>query len=82
MNTPEPTAAEIATQLVSTYLTDAVDELSDRVDPVIDDPKTLGEVMVQLTVIAGESLKLLTEKTTTDPQALLRRLVTELDHAD
>lgn len=75
---PEPadrSAMEIAVQMLSNYVAGDIDEIGDPAEAVIDDPRLLGEVMVQLAVIGGEILKLATAQGSIDPQALLRQIV-------
>ncbi len=63
---------------MSNYLTGDVDALTDPAERILDDPRLLGAVMVQLTVIAGEVLRTSTEGTPADPQTVLRDIVRRL----
>ena len=75
MSTPDPDAVTIAAQMISKYLRGDVDAMSDPLDGVLENPRVLGEVMVQLTVIAGQILMTSTEGTGTDPNAILQKIV-------
>ena len=78
MSTPEPEAVTIAARMISRYLAGQLDAMSDPLEDVLGDPRILGEVMVQLTVMAGQLLMTSTEGTGTDPNAILRDVVERL----
>ena len=78
MSTPDPDAVTIAAQMISKYLRGDVDAMSDPLDGVLENPRVLGEVMMQLTVIAGQILMTSTEGTGTDPNAVLHDIVQRL----
>jgi len=78
MSTPDPEAVTIAAQMISRYLAGHVDAMSDPLEDVLGDPRILGEVMAQLTVIAGQLLTTSTEGTGADPTAILRDMVERL----
>ena len=61
--------------MVSTYLAGDVDGMTDPAERILDDPRLLGAVMVQLTIIAGEMLRAATAESGADPQEVLRSLV-------
>lgn len=78
MSTPDPEALTIAAQMISKYLAGHVDAMSDPLDDVLGDPRILGAVMAQLTVIAGQLLITSTDATGADPTAILRDMVDRL----
>ncbi len=78
MSTPEPEAVTIAAQMISKYLAGHVDAMSDPLEDVLGDPRILGEVMAQLTVIAGQLLMTATEGNDADPKAILRDMIERL----
>ena len=78
MTTTDPSAIEVATAMVSNYLAGELDSMTEPVETVIDDPRLLGEVMLQLTVIAGEVLRTSTAGSGADPQEILRDIVRNL----
>ena len=49
--------------------------MTDPAERILDDPRLLGAVMVQLTIIAGEMLRTATAESGADPQEVLRSLV-------
>jgi hypothetical protein len=59
-----PVANHVAVALIRDYLTHSTVS-AETLGKAIDDPETLGEVMVKLAVIAGEALKLCAAETTT-----------------
>lgn len=78
MSTSDPEAIEIAAQMVSNYLTGDAGSMTDPVEEVLDDPRLLGAVMVQLTIIAGEVLRTATGESGADPHDVLRNMVERL----
>ena len=78
MSTTDPEATEVAAEMVSNYLTGDLDAMTEPAERILDDPRLLGAVMVQLTVIAGEVLRTSTATTDADPQAILQEIVRRL----